>query len=360
MSLLCLRQDCPINKVWHPVTEGETAFMRERLRCAVVGLGRIGSMLEEDSLREKPCTHAGAMQTCPDALLVGGCDIDEKRRLAFSRRWNNVPVFDDVDKLLGSQQPHILSVATPPETHLGIIESALHSSVRLVICEKPLAPQSAEASEIARLHEEGLLKIMTNHERRYSEDYISVKRCIDSGRYGRLLSISSKVYMGERRPVLQTLLDDGTHLIDTVRYLTASDLTDIRAELTDGNTVQMLYVRCNAGSIPVSMEIASGRDHVVFELDLSFSSGRIRIGNGLYDEHVSRSSPYYEGMKSLLPLHETAFEKTGFFENMFSDAVACARDADREPRGSAVDGFRSIQCIDRVRELVGIHEKVPL
>jgi predicted dehydrogenase len=333
--------------------------MKEKLRCAVVGLGRIGSMLEEDSLREKPCTHAGAIHACPDAQLVGGCDIDEQRRLAFSRTWNNVPVFDDINKLLVSLQPHMLSVATPPETHLGIIESALHSSVRLVICEKPLAPQSMEASEIARFHEDGLLKIMTNHERRYSEDYVNVKRCIDSGRFGRLLSISSKVYMGERRPVLQTMLDDGTHLIDTLRYLTASELTDIRAEFTDGNPAQTLYVRCNAGSIPVSMELGSGRDHVLFELDLSFSSGRIRIGNGLYEEHVSGSSPYYERMKSLLPQSETVFHKTGFFENMFRDAVVCARDAVREPRGTAVDGLRSIQFIDRVRELAGMYEQVP-
>ena len=161
----------------------EKSTMKEKLRCAVVGLGRIGTLLEEDVLREKPCTHAGAIHDNQDALLVGGCDIDEERRIAFSEKWNDAPVFDSVDELIQTVQPDILCVATPPETHLPIIESALYSSVGLIICEKPLATQSDQASRIARFHEEGAMKIMTNHERRYSEDYVSVQRSIFSERF---------------------------------------------------------------------------------------------------------------------------------------------------------------------------------
>jgi hypothetical protein len=113
-------------------------------------------------------------------------------------------------------------------------------------------------------------------------------------------------------------------------------------------------VRCCANEVPISIDFGSGRDHVVFELDLSFSAGRIRIGNGLYEEYMSCESPYYEHMKSLLPTGEPGFEMTGYFSNMLRDAVACVRDADREPRGTAVDGYRSIQFIDRVKERVAM------
>jgi hypothetical protein len=33
----------------------------DKISVAIVGLGRIGSLLEEDPRREKPCTHAGAI-----------------------------------------------------------------------------------------------------------------------------------------------------------------------------------------------------------------------------------------------------------------------------------------------------------
>jgi predicted dehydrogenase len=332
----------------------ERSTMKEKLRCAVVGLGRIGTLLEEDGLREKPCTHAGAIHNNPDTVLVGGCDIDEERRLSFTEKWNDVSVFGNVEQLVESVHPDIVSVATPPETHLSIVESLLQTSVRLVICEKPLAPGSDQAMRIARCHEQGMVKIMTNHERRYSEDYLTVKKHIVTGRFGRLLSISAKVYMGERRPVLEMMLDDGTHLIDILRFLASSELTNIHAELLPGNAAQTLFVHCCVNEVPISMDFGSGRDHVVFELDLSFSAGRIRIGNGLYEEYMSCESPYYEHMKSLLPTGEPEFNKTGYFSNMLRDAVACVRDADREPRGTAVDGYRCVQFIDRVKELVAL------
>lgn len=332
--------------------------MKKRVGCAVIGLGRIGTLLEEDRLREKPCTHAGAIHADPDSMLLGGCDIDEKRCRTFSERWNGLPVFSRADDLIEAVNPDIVCVATPPETHLPIIESVLQTSVRLVICEKPLAPKAAEAAQIARYHQGGRVKIMTNHERRYSADYLRVRDHIVSHTFGELLSIGSRVYMGERRPVLEMILDDGTHLIDILRFLTGSELTDVHAELLEGDRGDTLFVRCNGGAVPLWMEFGAGRDHIVFELDLSFSEGRIRIGNGLYEEYMSDNSPYYEHMKSLIPTGAEGPRQTGYFSNMLRDAVACAIDVNREPRSTAVDGYRSIQFIDRVRELVGMYEKL--
>jgi hypothetical protein len=31
----------------------------DKIKAAIIGLGRIASLLENDTLREKPCTHAG-------------------------------------------------------------------------------------------------------------------------------------------------------------------------------------------------------------------------------------------------------------------------------------------------------------
>ena len=49
----------------------------EKIRCCIAGLGRIGSILEDDRLREKPCTHAGAIKRnrearalCPEVGLL--------------------------------------------------------------------------------------------------------------------------------------------------------------------------------------------------------------------------------------------------------------------------------------------------
>ena len=79
-----------------------------KIRCAIIGLGRIGSLLEDDQLREKPCTHAGAIAGSRDCVLVGGCDIKAERRTLFSRRWNCSNVFSDMEDLVRSTGPDMV------------------------------------------------------------------------------------------------------------------------------------------------------------------------------------------------------------------------------------------------------------
>ncbi len=322
----------------------------KKIRCCIVGLGRIGSILEEDVLREKPCTHAGAIAQNKDCLLVGGCDIDKKRCELFSKRWNCPSIYTNFDDLLRDTLPDIVHIATPPETHLEIVEKVLPYNVKVIICEKPLAENAQDGLKIAGIHNSGMVKILINHERRYSKDYKIVKKHIDEKDFGDLLSIYSKLYMGRSRPVNDILLNDGTHLVDTIQFLTSSKLEKVKTEKFFTSNKESLLIIGRAGEIPVVLEIGSGRNHIHFELDLSFSSGRIRIGNGLYEEYSSGKSPYYEEMNSLLKADVARPKITGYFTNMLADAVQCVRDKSRIPLSSAEDGYTVLSFIDSVKE----------
>ena len=342
----------------------------KRLRCAIAGLGRIGSLLEDDRLREKPATHAGAIMRNRNCLLVGGCDPDSERRAAFARRWNCRRVFVCVEELLAATKPDILHVASPPETHLGIVEAAVRSGVPVIVCEKPLAARLHEGLRIAKLHEQGPVRILTNHERRYSRDYVEARRIVASRQYGQLLSITCRLYLGRRRPAADILLFDGTHLVDIVPFVVDAPL-ELRdatlhrfptpdegsgAEVGSGghsSPAETLTVTASAGGVPVLMEVGSGRDHLVFELDLSFARGRLRIGNGLYEEYRSSPSPFYEKMRSLRRLRRRRPRVTGYFSRMMADAVACAREPGRRPVSSAVDGVDALAFVDAVLQAAG-------
>jgi predicted dehydrogenase len=88
----------------------------DKIPVAIVGLGRIASLLEDDTRREKPCTHAGAVAANSDCVLVAGCDIDGDRRRLFAERWN-VPVYADAAVMLREHKPGILVIATHPDSH---------------------------------------------------------------------------------------------------------------------------------------------------------------------------------------------------------------------------------------------------
>lgn len=338
----------------------------ERLPVAVVGLGRIASLLEEDPLREKPCTHAGAVAANGDCVLAGGADIDGERRAAFAERWG-VRVYGDAEELLRRERPAILHVATHPDSHLRYCLLAEERGVPVVVCEKPLAAGLAAARAVAAIHRRGATRIIVNHERRYAADYRIVREILASGRLGPLLSVRGVLYMGRGRRILDLLWHDGTHLADALAFLTDGKLHHRRrwgAPLAgrEGTAYLAGELRTKGrgaggaaggsttggGAVPFLFEVGSGRDHLAFELEFSCERGRARIGNGLFEIWESAESPYATGFRSLRRTEENFAGPTGYFAGMVADAVACARDRSRVPRSSAEDGLEVIEYLRSV------------
>ena len=360
-----------------------------KVRAAIIGLGRIASILEEDSRREKPCTHAGAIDANPDCLLVGGCDIDAERRSLFAERWGT-PVYADAAEMIRTQKPEILVIATHPDSHYHYCRLAASLSVPVLICEKPLADTLGAARKIAALSKSsGSPIILTNHERRYSADYNKAKEILDSGKLGELLSVRAVLYMGQNKRLLDVFWHDGTHLADVIMFLTGSILKHRRrwgAKLTattgtawlEGELISNFITQRHKGTkeygvstnkslnfvppclcvnkkekidiaVPVLMEVGAGRDHLVFETEFSCAKGRVRIGNGIFEVWASDESPYAENFRSLKKTCETFSGPTGYFANMITDAVACARQSGRRPVSSAKDGLAVIEYLHSVK-----------
>jgi len=326
----------------------------EKIKAAVIGLGRIASLLEEDTLREKPCTHAGAIADNAQCVLAAGVDTDEDRRLLFAEKWQ-VPVYSDAGEMLRLHTPGILAVATHPDSHYHYCRLAAQYKVPLVICEKPLAPNIGQARKIARLSANGGPVIITNHERRYSKDYIRAKEILEGGTLGALLSVRAVLYMGKTARLLDMLWHDGTHLADAVMFLSNSTLKHRRtwgAKLTSRTGTAWLegtLANEKTSTVPVVIEIGAGRDYLVFEIEFSCEKGKLRIGNGVFEVSKSVPSPYAEKFRSLENTGETFSGPTGYFANMVQDAVQCVIDPHRSPRSGAVDGLRVIEYLNSVK-----------
>ena len=326
------------------------------IRCAIAGPGRIGSQLESDRLREKPCTHAGAIAADSDCILVGGCDIDGEARERFLEDWspgtgNSLEVYADVHRMIDQAAPEILVVATYPESHRRLTEGAVRAGVPVVICEKPLARTLRDARAITRIHSSGRARVLVNHERRYSRDYIEARRAVTDRDYGKLLSIRGTLCFGSSHPRREVLLHDGTHMLDAVNFLTGTTVRLRRRFGSMRGTKSSAFLYGRAGRVPVVLEIGSERDHLVFELELGFEHGRIRVGNGVYSFEKSGESPYYEGYRSLAPDPGAAPrpEKTNYFSGMIADAVRCVREPGYRPLSSAPDALEVMKFIKSVK-----------
>jgi predicted dehydrogenase len=332
----------------------------EKLPVALVGLGRIAWMLEDDPKREKPCTHTGAIMANPDCVLVAGADSDEERRRLFAERWG-LPVYADAEAMLADTKPRILHIATHPDSHYRYCRLASRYAVDAAVCEKPLADTLSAARKIAALHSSGKITIVTNHERRYAADYRQAAEILSSGELGPLLSVRGTLYMGKTRRLLDVLWHDGTHLADAAMFLSGSVLRHKRicgAPLKSRSGTACLWGKLEKSGkpekagmpdIPFFMELGAGRDHLVFELEFSCARGRLRIGNGIFEVWESGESPYAEGFRSLKKSREGYDGPTGYFSGMMADAAACVRDKNRKPLSSALEGLRVIEYLHSVK-----------
>ena len=319
----------------------------EKIRAALIGLGRVGSLLEDDALREKPCTHAGALASDEDCELVAGADLDGKRRELFSRRWG-CPAYADPQEMLRIHKPQLLHIATHPDSHGLYCLLAARAGVLVAVCEKPLAPSLGEARKIASLERQGQLRIIVNHERRYAEDYREARRLIAAGSYGPLLGAKALLYMGKTRRLLDVLWHDGTHLVDAIMFLTGSSMAHSKRwgdpiEGREGTVFLGGALHGSGNPASFLLELGAGRDHLAFEIDLSFERGRLRIGNGIFEAWESGPCPYAEKFRSLRKARDGFAGETGYFANMVQDAVACVLDPSRQGESRAIDGLRAVE-----------------
>jgi predicted dehydrogenase len=261
--------------------------------------------------------------------------------------WRGVPVYDDCAAMLDAQRPRILCVATHPDSHLRYCELAAKKGVPVVICEKPLADSRGAARKIAALAKK--IRVITNHERRYSADYGRAREILQKKELGEMLSVNATLYMGKTSRLIDVLWHDGTHLADAMMFLTGSVMKHHkRCGAPLSSRTGTAYLFGSLGELPFCIEAGSGRDHLVFEIEVSCSEGRLRIGNGVFELWRSAPSNYAEGFRSLAIACPSFEGPTGYFANMLADAVCCVRDRERLPVSGAAEGLAVIEYLHQI------------
>src|SRR6187549_2402333 len=92
-----------------------------RMRAAVVGCGRVGSMMADDPLMAGDVfTHAEAYYASDRTSLVALCDIDRGKLEDAGNRWTVSDLFTDAATVMSEASPEIVSICTPTATHLEV------------------------------------------------------------------------------------------------------------------------------------------------------------------------------------------------------------------------------------------------
>ena len=148
----------------------------------IVGLGQIG-MGYDASLEPSQFvySHARAFSQHPSFRLVAGVDTLERLRDAFTQAYG-VPAFAQLRGALVAHKPHIVVIAVPTAAHHDVLLEVLNTAKpEIILCEKPLAYDVAEARRMVRACDDSNVSLYVNYMRRSTPGAIEVKRRLASG-----------------------------------------------------------------------------------------------------------------------------------------------------------------------------------
>ncbi len=109
-----------------------------------------------------------------------------------ARRFDAAAGYTDVAEMLAASTPDVVHVLTPPHTHGSLVRMCLDAGAH-VFCEKPMSPTGAEARELLTLASERGLHLMENHNYRFNDEILAIRRLIDRGDLGVIAEVDVRM-----------------------------------------------------------------------------------------------------------------------------------------------------------------------
>lgn len=198
--------------------------MAKKLNFGIIGFGFMGQ------------THAQTIEKLEYAELIAVCDINQKQ---FEFTPTDVKTYASVDELLANQEIDTVIIAVPNQLHLEMVVKVAKAH-KDIICEKPLAMNSAEVEKMIAITEKEKVRFTVHHQRRWDHDYRVAKAVYDQNLLGDIYTVKSALYgfngnMHDWHIYPEfgggMLYDWGVHLIDQMLWMFPAKLKTIYADV---------------------------------------------------------------------------------------------------------------------------------
>ncbi len=157
-------------------------------RTAVVGTGGIS----KEHLSFLSGRTATVSPVDGRVAIVGVCDLSKVAADYAAGEFGAERSYTDVVEMLAQARPDVVHVLTPPQTHVALVTMCLEAGAH-VICEKPIAPTSAELEQLLSVAEANGRHLMESHNYRFNRGVIDIKAAIDRGDLGAVREVEIRI-----------------------------------------------------------------------------------------------------------------------------------------------------------------------
>ena len=217
----------------------------DKVRIGIIGCGGIANN-----------KHMPALKKLPDVDMVAFCDIIVERAEKAAKEFGieGAKVYEDYKELLKDNTIDVVHVLTPNREHSFITVDALESG-KHVMCEKPMAINTAEAQKMIDAANRTGKKLTIGYQNRYRPDSWYLKRACDNGDlgeiyYGKAHAIRRRavptwgVFLNEEEQGGGPLIDIGTHALD----LTLWTMNNYEPKMVVGSVYKKLGDQTETGN----------------------------------------------------------------------------------------------------------------
>ncbi len=323
-------------------------------KAAVIGLGRMGSTFDDEITQGGsiflPYCHAPTYCAHPQTDLIAGVDPHDEQRALFGERWgvDRDHLYANHRDLLEKAKPDIVSVTTTARYRPQIVLDAVEAGVRALWVEKPIAFSLEEADAMVNACRKNGVAIAVYCSRRYNPYFSEARRMIESGDLGDILQITAYAQCG--------LSHNGSHAIDTIRYLAGGDVSWVFGEMasdveaaSDDDLMGNGYLAFDNGVRAYLRGTSTGV--ASWEFDIIGTRGRVRtLSDALEFEFFQRVSGGMRGrgVPARSPFPQPA-RPVGQGITTVDDLID-AMENNRPPRCSGADGRAALEVAIALRE----------
>lgn len=199
---------------------------KKKYNLGIIGLGGMGNW------------HRETIKGIENLEVIGSFDIKPERQKYAEEV--GLFTYNSLNDMLNDDECDIVLIATPNDKHKEIAIEALNHG-KNVVCEKPAMLNSKELQEVLEVASKNNCLFVVHQNRRWDEDYLTVKQIVNENRLGNIHRIESRVHgsrgiPGDWRQYKECgggmVLDWGVHIFDQILQMIPEKVSIIYATFT--------------------------------------------------------------------------------------------------------------------------------
>jgi len=273
-------------------------------RVGIVGCGRIAGSKDQPNEVGPVRTHAQAYVRHPRFQLAAAVHPHQDTLRLFQQRWRIPRGRLSVEEMLEGEPLDVIDLCSPTALHFPQAVRILTSPAkpRVLFIEKPVCLKPGELDRLVSLATAAGVGVIVNHTRRFDPAHRHVTELVHSKKFGALVEGRCTYYGG--------WLNNGTHLIDTVRMMFPEEPQVASAAVSDGGRGddENLNVQLTINGSRVFVAAFEEMHYQLFESDFRFESGRIQLLDAGTKVIVERATVNELDERVLVPFEASPLE----------------------------------------------------